>query len=202
MLPTAVVAAVALPFLLFGELPVEELSARPTWSVATLAITFLALDTLLPVPSSVVLVLLGARLGIFWGAVAGAIGLTCGAVLGLWIGRAIASSVGAEQRSAAAAVERLGWTPALSVALLRGVPVLAETSAILAGTRRADVLAVIRLVLPASLVLAIAGSWAGSAGAQENPAWLAAGAVLVPVAAALPAAATLIRVRTGRSSKV
>jgi uncharacterized membrane protein YdjX (TVP38/TMEM64 family) len=118
------------PFAIVGELPGDRfLLARGQNALVFGAVGagLLALDVLLPIPSSIVAALLGARLGLGWGFACGWLGLCAGHALGYFAGALVP----------ARAREEL---PALStfplVLLTRPVPVLAEAVAIGAGALR------------------------------------------------------------------
>jgi len=115
------------PFAIIGELPGEQwLSARDDDALvfAVTGSAILLLDIALPLPSSIVGTLLGARLGFWTGFVATWLGLTAGHCLGYWLARL------ALQRVDAA----LSEVPTLLVVFLsRPVPILAEATALAAG---------------------------------------------------------------------
>jgi len=194
----ALVAAVVVPFLLF-----EDAMGRAThwaagigggWGVALLAL-LLAGDILLPVPSSVVSTACGFLLGFPAGTAASTVGLTAGGVIGYALGRGLGGArlerlvtpTGAESVSAVFA--RHG---AWALVLLRGVPVLAEVSVVVAGMTRLPfdrfLAATLLSNLGLSAAYAAAGAWAMD-GAMD--------AALLPFAAAvgLPAAARLFGLR-------
>lgn len=187
----AFAAIVVIPFIVLGELGMGFVGQRVGLALAGAAIILLALDTVLPVPASAVLVLLGAELGIAAGTIVGAIGLVLGTWLGLGLGAGVGRLAGTR---ATRRVEALGWAPAIAVGLLRGVPVLAETSAALAGAAGVTFREVMQVVVPASLVIAFAASVGGRLGGDE-PAWLAAATVIVPLLATVPLGVVALRRR-------
>jgi len=148
---------------------VEEppaLLERGGWVGASVGVALLALDVLLPVPSSVVMVVLGKLYGFAPGAALALVGSVASAALAWGLGRRgerwLARAMGAESRAAADAwLARHG---AFALALTRPVPILAETFALLAGARGMPLgrvlLAATLGILPAALLYA----WAGSAG--------------------------------------
>lgn len=179
---------VLIPFLAFGELVPPDPAGWSTGAIATLAVVLLASDALLPVPSSVVLVLLGAQLGVLAGTLVGAAGLVLGTAVGLVTGRVLGAACRVSRpQPGAPLVVRTGWSPAVAVALLRGVPVLSETAAILAGVRKERFAPVLGWTIPMAFLLAGASSVAGRAGRTDQPGWLVVGVVAIPIAAALPA---------------
>lgn len=130
-----------IPFLAFGS-SLEEWLAR--WEAteksgaitAAVVVGVLATDIFLPVPSSVISTLGGVRLGWAGGTLASWLGMMAGSCLGFWIarrwGRPVAQRFAQtdDLEQICAAQDRFG--PFLLV-LLRGVPVLAEASVLLAG---------------------------------------------------------------------
>lgn len=115
------------PFAIIGELPGDQwLSANDANALrfALSGSALLAMDILLPLPSSVIGSLLAARLGLVPGFLATLAGLVAGHTVGWLLGRLALRSVAAD----------LPETPtALIVFLSRPVPVLAEATAIAAG---------------------------------------------------------------------
>jgi uncharacterized membrane protein YdjX (TVP38/TMEM64 family) len=129
------------PFAVVGELPGER------WLQATgSALGFgaagaglLALDVLLPIPSSVVGALLGGRLGFTLGFACAFAGLCVGNAIGYGLGRIVPSRFAVGRAAPDAPAERaaLPAAPTLAVVFLsRPVPVFAEAVAITAGAAR------------------------------------------------------------------
>jgi uncharacterized membrane protein YdjX (TVP38/TMEM64 family) len=109
-------------------------------AVFGLVVGLLALDTVLPVPSSILGTIAGYRLGFDGGSVAISLGLCSGNAVGYLIGRVAGSDalerlVGAEQlaRARALATTRPGMT---SLAVTRPVPLLSEATILLARAAR------------------------------------------------------------------
>lgn len=132
---TALVIGVSLmipiiPFALIGELPGERWLSATDQNALLFALTgggLLAIDVLLPIPSSIIGTLLGARLGFFPGCVAAWIGMTIGNLLGYGLGRLMLARFG----------DRLPRAPtALALFLSRPVPVFAEAVTFTAGAER------------------------------------------------------------------
>lgn len=154
---------VSLPFAIVGELPGERwLSAADARAplFAGIGALLLAVDVLLPVPSSAVGVMLGARLGLSLGFACCLLGLVAGHLLGYGLGRL------APERWAGRAPSAPGW---LAVFLSRPVPVLAEALALSAGATRMPLRDFLPAVLLGDTLYAAA---LGAAGAK----WLSAGA--------------------------
>ena len=119
-----------IPFVLIGELPGERWLSAADDDALLFGLTasgLLAMDILLPVPSSIIGTLLGARLGFLPGWLWGWAGLTLGNLIGYFTGRLLLSRFATP----------LPRTPTLLVLFAsRGVPVLAEAVAFTAGAER------------------------------------------------------------------
>lgn len=119
-----------IPFFVIGELPGERwLSANDDHSVhfALAGAGLLAIDVLLPIPSSIVGTMLGARLGFGAGFAAAFVGMMAGQSAAYFVSRVVLR-------------KRHGELPAAptlaAVFLSRPVPVLAEAVALAAGAAR------------------------------------------------------------------
>lgn len=127
---TAALCIPLVPFFIIGELPGEQWLSATDDHAVTFALAgagLLAVDALLPIPSSIVGTLLGARLGFLAGFLAALIGMMTGQVLAYAASRWMLRN--REQTLPAA--------PTLvAVFLSRPVPVLAEAVAIAAGAAR------------------------------------------------------------------
>lgn len=122
------------PFVAIGELPGDRwLSAvgSDAWMFGATGALLLALDLLLPIPSSLIGALLGGRLGLLAGFAFTFVGLCAGHAIGYGLGRLLPERFASE----------LPRTPTLAVVFLsRPLPVLAEAVAIAAGTERMPLL--------------------------------------------------------------
>lgn len=169
------------PFLVIGELPGERwLSLEPANALRFGAVgaALLASDVLLPVPSSIVGTLLGARLGFGLGLLWAWGGLCVGNLLGYWLGRSVPERF----------VDRLPQAPTLLFLFAtRPVPVLAEAAVLTAGVER--VAALPALLACASGNLLYAGVLVAS-GAALLPAGAVGMGLIVPFA--LPVVAYLL----------
>jgi membrane protein DedA with SNARE-associated domain len=181
-------AAVLVPYFLFEDrfAPLAARIARgemAAWPAAAAIGGLLALDVLLPVPSSVVATLAGALLGFWRGAAVCWLGMTAGCAMGYAIGRRASGAatrlVGAEglDRASALAARHGGW----AIVLARAVPVLAEATVVFAGIARAPALPLLVAAALANLGIAIAYAAVG-AFAMEARSFLAAffGAIAIP----------------------
>ncbi len=185
-----------IPFLGFGEsldhwIEGWFVAARSSTAVAAFVAGVLASDVLLPVPSSFVSTLAGARLGLFWGTLVVWMGMNAGAVLGFalarWLGRPLAArlSAPADLRRMELLVERGG--PAM-IALCRALPVLAEASVLLVGSVGLPWRRFLPIVLLANLGLAVAYAALGHfARAEGSLAVALVGSIALPVLATLVA---------------
>jgi len=118
------------PFLIIGELPGEKWLSASGDNALLFGLTgsgLLALDVLLPIPSSIVGTLLGARLGFLPGCLWTWGGLVLGNLVGYLAGRLLLSRLG----------RGLPETPTLLILFVsRPVPVLAEALTFAAGAGR------------------------------------------------------------------
>ncbi|NBF09275.1 3-dehydroquinate synthase [Pseudomonas sp. Fl4BN1] len=132
-------------------------------SLALLLVALLALDVLLPVPSSLVALLAVAALGAIGGYLVIFIGLCLGACLGYWLGagyfRLLSSWLGLRTWQPGQMAYRLST---LSLICLRGVPVLAETSVLAAGMQRYPLRQFLLVTTLANAGLALAYAAIGS----------------------------------------
>lgn len=135
---------------------------------ALVGVGLLVVDIILPVPSSLVMIAHGAVFGVVAGTTLSLIGSTGAAAFGFAIGRrggdALARVVPAEERIRAdRLLERWG---VLAVIATRPVPILAETTAIMAGASpmswRQLMIAAVAGAMPAALLYALTGAIAAS----------------------------------------
>ena len=118
------------PFAVIGELPGERwlnAAGEDQLQFGLTGAALLALDVLLPIPSSIIGALLGGRLGLGAGFVWSFSGLVVGHVLGYALGRLVPERWASELPAAPS------W---IAVLLSRPVPVFAEALAIAAGAER------------------------------------------------------------------
>lgn len=174
------------PFALFGELPGETWVEHPGDAyVFGTGVLLLAGDIFLPVPSSVVAVFLGARLGMGGGALAIMLGLNLGTVLGYAAGwyagyPLVSRYASPAQRDFVYKLEgRLGY---LALATIRSVPVLSEASVLAAGAARWSPRPVLIILIVANGCLAMVYAFFGAASlAGSSASLLFIGGVGVPV---------------------
>jgi len=184
-------AVPVVPFLLFGPSLEEQIegwldaSLSPA-TVAAIVVGLLAVDILLPVPSSVVSTFAGSTLGFAAGTAASWLGMTAGAVLAFVLARFLGRPAalwlsGREDLDRVDALSRR-YGPAVLV-LTRPVPVLAEASLLLLGSSRLPwrwfLLPVLLSNLGIAAIYAALGHWV------QMPVALAASIALPLAAAAL-----------------
>lgn len=179
------------PFVLLGELPGERWLSAADDNALQFALTgagLLAADALLPVPSSILGTLLGARLGFLAGALAAWLGMLAGNLLAYAGGRLLLGRLRTP----------LPETPTLTVLFLsRPVPVLAEAAAIAAGAERVAFWPFVGACAAGNAIYAMV--LAGN-GAALLPGALAGPGLLIPMA--LPAVAWWLWRRRARTVKV
>lgn len=156
---TGIVAAVIVPFILFGAAleeaslgwidAVDRAGGWPS-SVATAGLVFalLVADLVLPIPSSLVMIAAGAALSRELAIVVCAAGLTGGHLIGYTLGRLSRGSPG--PLPPAAETDRAAPT-LVALAATRPVPVLAEAMAVAAGRAGLSTLPVLLAIAPANL---------------------------------------------------
>ena len=204
----ALVAAVLLvpivPLALFGgriDSLVEGWMQEHTSASATAAMAagVLAADIILPVPSSVVSTIAGARLGVVLGTAVSWIGMTAGAAIGFGLTRrfgaplAVRLSSAEEIARAQAHGERYG---PLMLIVSRPLPLLAEASVIMAGLAGMSWRRFLWPVAASNLGIALVYSTLGHLARGHNallPALLAS--IAVPLLAATILRAALRRQR-------
>ena len=173
-MPAAVMAAMLVTFLAVEALGVEPL-AEPRRLLdaggalaAAAGTALLVADVLLPVPSSGVMLVHGALFGIVVGAALSLLGSLGAFALGFGIGRraeqVLERRVPEDERSRADRLLRR-WG-VLAIVVTRPVPILAETTAFVAGTSslgwRTSLVAALVGSLPAAVLYAVAGALAAS----------------------------------------
>lgn len=137
---------------------------------AMAGVGLLTVDVLLPVPSSLVMAANGALFGVAAGTALSVAGGMGAALVGFGLGRRggplLARLVPADERARAdALLARWGW---LAIMVTRPIPLLAETTALLAGASPISwgqmTLAALGGVLPTALLYALAGAVAADFG--------------------------------------
>jgi 3-dehydroquinate synthase len=157
-----VIAVVSLPFVIFGEgFALPLLSSHETqrgWLVL-IAILLLAADSVAPVPSVLVVVFVAAKGGWLAGFLGGTLGLSAGVACAGWFGQVAMGRI-APQFFPDAELTRLRESLqkklVLTLACMRSVPVLAETSVMIATSLGVSVRRVfVVTLLPNAAIAAI-----------------------------------------------
>jgi uncharacterized membrane protein YdjX (TVP38/TMEM64 family) len=196
LIAIAVVVALALlaMYFLADALGLTALMADPDllggariWSV-TLSVALLAADLVLPVPSSVLMTFNGAALGLVYGALASLMGVTGSAVLGYWLGSRgsalLQRAIGHREMDRAQRFF-VRWG-SFAVLLSRPIPIVAETTAVLAGSSRMGWGPFLASVVAGSVPVCAGYAWAGASVSRSF------NSLLVFVAALLLAALLLL----------
>jgi len=128
-------------------------------------IALLAADILLPIPSSLIMILSGAAFGVVWGSIFSLVGSIGGEWLGFEMvrryGKAASERIAGEDEIARVGrmFDRYG---AAAVAITRALPVIMETTSVVAGlsqmTRRTFLLASLLGTAPIVVIYAYAGA--------------------------------------------
>ena len=150
---------------------VERLLADPGPGTAVAIVGLLTIDLLLPVPSSLVMVLSGTVFGVAAGGILALVGSLAGNLLGFELTRRFGRNaarrlVGDVQLDQMRVVfERHG---ALAILLSRPLPVMMETLSLVAGLsemrRRTFLWASLAGTIPVALLYALAGAWSMQTG--------------------------------------
>ena len=137
-------------------------------SSAIASVVLLTVDIFLPVPSSLIMIANGALFGIVIGSLLSLVGNLSAAVIGFFIGRRGGSLLErllsrSQRVQANRLLEKWGL---LAIIVTRPIPLLAETTVIVAGTSEISwskmALATFAGSLPASLLYALTGATAAS----------------------------------------
>ncbi|MEA3014959.1 MAG: hypothetical protein QOD42_3504 [Sphingomonadales bacterium] len=161
-------ALILIPFFLFGpaiEARTAALAAGEQGAIALGGAALLALDIVLPVPSSLLATAIGAALGPWLGTAVNAAGLTLGCAAGLLLGRSgspLARNIlghGPFARFAAASARH----GIVFILICRAVPVLGEASIVAAGAGRAPFGPALAAAAAANFAIGAVYAFAGTA---------------------------------------
>lgn len=156
-----IMALVCVPFVIFGEgfaLPLLESQQHRTAGLTGIAIMMLAADAVAPVPATLVIMYLAAKGGVVAGIVGGTFGLSAGVLAAAWLGRTAVGRIAPKffpEAELTKLREALQRRLALTLACLRSVPVLAETSVILAAATGVPVKKIFWATLGPNFVVAV-----------------------------------------------
>lgn len=155
-----VMTLVVLPFAIFGEefvLPLIESRREQAGALTLIAILLLACDSVAPVPSTLVIMYLAAKVGWVAGIVGGTLGMMAGVLAAGWVGRFAVGRIAPKflpDAEVARLRDLLQRRLLLTLACLRSVPVLAETSVIFAAALGVPVARIFRLTVLPNLAVA------------------------------------------------
>ena len=154
-------ALVIAPFVIWGEdfvIPLLNAQEHRIEWLVVIAIVLLAADSVAPVPATLVIMFLAAKAGTLAGVVGGTIGLTAGVLAAAWFGRVAVGRIAPRffpDEELARLREALHTRLALTLACLRSVPVLAETSVIVAAAMGIPLKRIVQLTLLPNLAVAL-----------------------------------------------
>ena len=165
-------------------LAIEDASQLPRESgvlAAIIGVGLLIADALLPVPSSLIMIVHGKLFGVATGALLSLVGSVGSAMAAFGIGRAGTRGIRRfvlpdEHERASALLARWGVA---AVAVTRPVPILAETVAILAGSSRLTWLQTALAAAVGSILPAAVYAWAGAHAQSANHALIFGGVIAV-----------------------
>lgn len=166
-----VLAIVCVPFVIFGEdyvLPLVRTREQQAGALTVLSIILLACDSVAPVPATLVIMYLAAKAGWLAGIVGGTVGMGGGVLAAAWLGRfAVGRLVPRFLPDAEADRLRRSLQDRLTLTLacLRSVPVLAETSVIVAAAMGIPIARIFRATLLPNLIVSAIYSFA----ADDSP---------------------------------
>lgn len=168
------------------EALISQARGGGAWIAGALVAGLLAVDLLLPVPSSVLMTLAGTLLGPWRGAVTSFLGAMAGALIGFGLcrgfGRGVFERVVGERdaEQVERVMERYGvW----AVLLSRSVPMLTEAVSCLAGLSRLRAATFVALAAAGTAPLCLVYAWAGyRAGSVAGQGWAVLLAFILPAA--------------------
>lgn len=151
---------VCLPFAIFGEdfvLPLLESRQQQVGALTLIAIVLLACDSVAPIPATLVIMYLAAKAGWLAGIVGGTVGLSAGVLTAAWFGRTAVGRLAPKfmpDAEVARLRDSLQGRLVITLACLRSVPVLAETSIIVAAATGVPVKRLVWVTLLPNLIVA------------------------------------------------
>jgi hypothetical protein len=166
-----VMALVIVPFLIFGEqlesavLPWLESREQQVGVLTLVGILLLSADSVAPVPATVVIMFLAWKGGWPAGVIGGTIGMSLGVLAAGWLGREAVGRIAPKIIPDAELVrlrESLQRRLVLTLACLRSVPVMAETSVIVAAAAGVPVRKIFWATVLPNFVVAVIYSMAAA----------------------------------------
>jgi 3-dehydroquinate synthase len=132
-------------------------------ALTVIAVALLAVDSVAPVPATLVIMYLAAKAGWLAGVIGGTIGMSAGVLAAAWLGRVAVGRIAPRffpdaeiARLRGSLQRRLG----LTLACLRSVPVLAEASVIIAAAMGIPVRRIVLVTLVPNFLVALVYSLA------------------------------------------
>ncbi len=157
-----VIAVVSVPFVIFGEefvFPLLKSREHQVGWLTVIAIALLVCDSVAPVPATLVIMFLAAKAGAVAGIIGGTIGLSLGVLAAAWFGRGAVGRLAPKffpDTELLRLRESLQQRLVLTLACLRSVPILAETSVIVAAAAGVPIRRIfVATLLPNLIVAAI-----------------------------------------------
>lgn len=156
-----VVALVSTPFVVWGQeyvMPWLHSHEQRAGMLVLLAIVLLAADSVAPVPATLVIMFLADKAGRVPGIVGGTIGMTAGVLAAAWLGRVAVGRIAPKfipDAELARLRDSLQHRLAITLACLRSVPVLAETSVIVAAASGVPVRRIVAVTLLPNFVISV-----------------------------------------------
>ena len=167
-----IMALVSAPFVLFGEdlvLPLLKSRENQAGGLIVIAVMLLAAESVAPVPSTLVVMFLAAKSGPVAGIIGGTVGLSIGVLAAGWIGRVAVGRVAPKffpEAELARLRESLQQRLSLTLACWRSVPVMAETTVIIAAAAGVPVRRIFWATLLPNFVVSVIYSMAADDSAK------------------------------------
>jgi 3-dehydroquinate synthase len=156
-----VVALVSVPFMIWGQdyvMPWLHSHERQAGVLVAIAIMLLAADSVAPVPATLVIMFLAAKAGRIPGIIGGTVGMTAGVLAAAWLGRAAVGRIAPKfipDAELARLRESLQRRLAVTLACLRSVPVMAETSVIVAAAAGVPVRRIVMVTILPNFIVSV-----------------------------------------------
>lgn len=161
LLVIAIIALVSAPFVIWGDayvMPLLQAHVDRTILLIAIAIVLLAADSVAPVPATLVIMFLAANGGRLAGVIGGTVGMSAGVLTAAWFGRTAVGRLAPKffpESEIARMRAGLQRNLALTLACWRSVPVLAETSVILAAAAGIPIARIFRVTLLPNFIISV-----------------------------------------------
>lgn len=186
--PALALTLVLIPFVLLensiGEWAQTSISDAENSTIALISIALLAGDMVLPTPSSLISLAAGGALGFWLGTVTIWVGMTLGCLIGWTVGRGLISPL--SRRIAPPPGNPSPDRGVLGLVLCRPIPVLAETSVLVAAARGMRLRTLMSVTGVANLPIAFLYGYFGASFLGEVPPKFFLVAVLIACLLGLP----------------